>query len=94
MPIVWTRNSELSLLEILFYIETKFGILVTEQYYFDVLETIVAIEKLPDLFPIYANSSQTRKAVINKKTALYYKTENDTLFLLAFYDTRVGTHKV
>ena len=94
MAVVWTRTSELSLLEILFYIQTKFGVLVAEQYYFDVLETIEAIEKLPDLFPIFSNNSQTRKAIINKKTALYYKTDNDTLFLLAFYDTRKGTHKL
>ena len=67
MKVIWTKFSEISLLEIVDYIEADFGVLVAEKYYWEVLETIDAIEINPELFPIYQNPTNTRKAVINKK---------------------------
>ena len=94
MKIVWTNFSEVSLLEIVNYIENDFGSLIAEKYYFKVLETIDDIELNPELFPIYQHNTETRKAVINKKTILYYKIIEENIILLAFYDVRMGTHKL
>lgn len=94
MKVVWTKTSELTLDEIVDYIRNKFGALIYENYYFDVLQTIENIENNPELFPIFQDKTQTRKAVINKKTILYYQIETDTIYLLAFYDVRNGTHKL
>ncbi len=94
MKVVWTKTSELTLDEIVDYIRNKFGSLISEKYYFDVLQTIENIENDPELFPIFQDKTQTRKAVINKKTILYYQIETDTIYLLAFYDVRNGTHKL
>ncbi len=94
MRIIWTKFSEISLLEIVDYIEVDFGILVAEKYYQVVLETVEAIEINPELFPIYQNQTETRKAVINKKTILYYKIAENNIMLLAFYDVRKGAHKI
>lgn len=94
MKVVWTRTSELSLDEILNYIENEFGKLVAENYYFDVIQTVDRIEIQPEIFPVYQQNTETRKAVINKKTILYYKILEKNVFLLAFYDTRMGTHKL
>ncbi|MGV9002999.1 type II toxin-antitoxin system RelE/ParE family toxin [Flavobacterium sp.] len=94
MKIVWTTFSEISLLEIVEYIETDFGTLVAEKYYFKVLETVENIGINPTLFPIYQHSSSSRKAVINKKTILYYKIVAEEIILLAFYDVRKEMHKL
>jgi len=94
MKVIWTKFSEISLLEIVDYIEVDFGVLVAEKYYWEVLETVEAIEINPKLFPIYQNQTETRKAVINKKTILYYKIAEKNIMLLAFYDVRKGTHKI
>lgn len=94
MKVVWTKTSELTLDEIVDYIRNKFGSLISENYYFDVLQTIENIENNPELFPILQDKTQTRKAVLNKKTILYYQIETDTIYLLAFYDVRNGTHKL
>lgn len=94
MKLIWTRTSELSLDEILNYIETKFGKLVAENYYSDVIQTVEGIEIQPEMFPVYQQNTETRKAVINKKTILYYKILENNIFLLVFYDTRMGTHKL
>lgn len=51
MKIVWTKTSELTLDEIIEYIKNKFGDLVAEKYYFDVLKTIENIGIKPELFP-------------------------------------------
>ena len=40
MEIVWTAFSEISLLEIVEYVDKDFGTLVGENYYFKVLETV------------------------------------------------------
>lgn len=94
MSIVWTKTSELTLDEIVDYIRNKFGDLVAEKYYFDVFETIDNIKINPELYPIYQENTGTRKAVINKKTILYYTIHLENINLLAFYDVRKGTHKI
>lgn len=67
MKIIWTKTSEVTLTEIIDYIEDKFGVLISEKYYFDVLETVNNIEINPELFPVFQLKTETRKAVINKK---------------------------
>ena len=94
MKIVWTKFSETSLLEIVNYIEIDFGNLTAEKYYSKVLETVDNIGISPELFPVFQSSTETRKAVINKKTILYYKIIEENIMLLAFYDVRMGTHKL
>ncbi len=94
MNVIWTKTSELTLDEIINYIERKFGILVSEKYYSDVITTIEDIKNNPELFPIYQIQSATRKAVINKKTILYYQIQDTNINLLAFYDVRKGVHKL
>lgn len=94
MSIVWTKTSELTLEEIVDYIRNKFGELVAKKYYLDVLETVDDIKINPELFPIFQDKTQTRKAVINKKTILYYTIDLENINLLAFYDVRKETHKL
>lgn len=94
MKIVWTKTSELTLDEIIEYIKNKFGNLVAEKYYFDVLKTVEDIGMEPELFPIYQDKAEVRKAVINKKTILYYQIKEEKINLLAFYDVRRGIHKL
>lgn len=94
MKIVWTKTSEVTLTEIIDYIEDKFGVLISEKYYYDVLKTVANIEENPELFPIYQQETETRKAIINKKTILYYQIQKENINLLAFYDVRNGTHKL
>ncbi len=94
MKIVWTKTSELTLDEIIEYIKNEFGNLVAEKYYFDVIKTVDDIEINPELFPIYQHKAEVRKAVINKKTILYYQILEENINLLAFYDVRRGIHKL
>jgi plasmid stabilization system protein ParE len=94
MNVIWTETSELTLVEIINYIEIKFGILISEKYYSDVITTVEDIKNNPELFPIYQIQTATRKAVINKKTILYYQIEDTNINLLAFYDVRKGVHKL
>lgn len=94
MKIVWTKTSELTLDKIIEYIKNKFGDLVAEKYYFDVLKTVEDLGIEPKLFPIYQDKAEVRKAVINKKTILYYQIKEEKINLLAFYDVRRGIHKL
>lgn len=94
MNVVWTENSEYTLNEIIEYIEMKFGLLVAQDYYFDVISVVNSISLKPEIFPIYQFKTEIRKAVINKKTILYYKTIGNEIYLIAFYDTRKGIHKL
>lgn len=94
MKIVWTKNSELTLDEITEYIKNDFGNLVAQKYYSDVLKTVEDIGVNPELFPIYQQKEEVRKAVINKKTILYYQIQDKSINLLAFYDVRRGIHKL
>lgn len=93
MKIIWSKTAELTLEDIVDYIENKFGVKVSEKYYSDVLSTIEEIRINPQLFPIYQSKTAARKAVINKKTILYYQIQDTNIYLLAFYDVRKNNHK-
>lgn len=73
MKIIWTKTSELTLGEIIDYIESKFGILVSEKYYSDVITTVEDIKNNPELFSVYQSQTATRKAVINKRQSYIIK---------------------
>jgi plasmid stabilization system protein ParE len=92
-PVIWTDFSEITVGEICNYLEKNFGLKTAEEYYFDVLSTVERIEFNPEVFPEHKNQSKVRKAVINKKTILYYKITEFNIVLLAFYDVRMNTHK-
>ena len=94
MKVVWTENSEYTLNEIIEYIELKFGLLVAQNYYFDVISVVNSIGQKPEIFPVFQSKTKIRKAVINKKTILYYKVLKNEIYLIAFYDTRKGIHKL
>lgn len=85
---------DITLDEITEYIKNEFGNLIAEKYYFDVLKTVEDIGINPELFPIYQYKTEVRKAVINKKTILYYQIQEENINLLAFYDVRRGIHKL
>lgn len=74
--------------EIVNYIESRFGELIAEKYYSDVLENIDNLNLNPELFPIYQHKTATRKAIINKKNILYYQIKKENINLLAFYDVQ------
>ena len=94
MRIIWTKTSEFTLDEILNYIESKFGKLISEKYFSDVIQTVDGIGIQPEMFPIYQKDTEIRKAVINKKSILYYKISGDAICLVAFYDVRMDIHKL
>lgn len=94
MNIVWTENSEYTLNEIIEYIGIKFRFLIAQDYYFDVISVVNSISLKPELFPLYQLNAEVRKAIINKKTILYYKIIKEEIYLIAFYDTRKGIHKL
>lgn len=53
MNVVWTENSEYTLNEIIEYIEIKFGLLVAQDYYYDVISVVNSISLKSEIFPIY-----------------------------------------
>ena len=90
----WNENSEYTLNEIIECIEIKFGLLVAQDYYSDVISVVNSISLKPQIFPIYQLKTGTIKAVINKKTVLYYKTIKNEIYLIAFYDKIKENHKL
>ena len=47
MNVVWTEHSEYTLNEIIEYIEVDFGLLVAQDYYFDVISMVHSISRKP-----------------------------------------------
>lgn len=94
MKIIWSKTSRLTLNEIINYIESDFGYLTAEKYYFSVVEAVENIGLNPELFPLFNVDEEIRRAVVKKKTVLYYKVFQNDIILLAFYDVRKGEHKL
>jgi plasmid stabilization system protein ParE len=86
--IIWLDKAVDSYFNILNYIETYFGNLVAEKFIFHVNETLNLIIDYPLLGKAEFESSKVRGVIIEKKTTLYYKLENNKVILLKFFDHR------
>ncbi|MEM6686348.1 MAG: type II toxin-antitoxin system RelE/ParE family toxin [Bacteroidota bacterium] len=59
------------------------------------LESSVNLIRLnPLLFPEIKKNTKTYKCVITKQTSLYYRFDEKTIFIVAFFDTRQHPSKL
>lgn len=79
--IIWTKESINNFQEIVEYIQEKFSDKQVDSFKGKFSNLIDLIESNPYLFPASLNNSSLRKAVLSKQTSLYYKIENNSVYL-------------
>lgn len=92
MIISWSQKARESASEILIYIFTEFGSKATNKFFHSIDRTIKVLENNPfagRIEPLLIGSkNEYRSLVVNKINKLVYHIVDDTIVIVAFWDTR------
>lgn len=85
----WSKTSRQTYLDILLYIQEKWGDEKAVEFAEKVESLIQNIIKMPLMFPATEHEGkQIRRCVVSKQTSIYYKVEETSIDLITFYDNR------
>lgn len=89
--IIWLPEAADTFEEIVQYLEEEFGEASARKFVKRVYAFLDILAAHPNLGPIENPAEQIRGFVLHRNTTLFYKTEQETIYLLAFFDNRSET---
>jgi plasmid stabilization system protein ParE len=92
--IVFSRNAEKSLIDLLEYLEYKWSIKVREKFISKLDKSIYLIQSEPEIFPKSQINKNQYRCVISKQTTIYYRFNAKEIMILALFDTRQDPSKI
>ena len=71
------------------YLELEWSPQVRDNFILKLERSFLAIETLPNGFPVSEKFSDLHKCVITPQTSAYYRIELDSIQIIAFFDNRM-----
>ena len=92
--IIFSKNAEESLFELLEYLEIKWSKKVKDKFISNLDKVIYLIQIEPEIFPKSELNKNYRKCVLSKQTTIYYKFNTKRVEIITFFDTRQDPNKI
>lgn len=92
--IIFSKNAEQSLANILEYLEFKWSTKVKEQFIKKLDQSVYLIQTNPDTFPKSQINKNQHRCVVTKQTTLYYRYNSKEIWILSIFDTRQDPTKI
>jgi plasmid stabilization system protein ParE len=92
--IIWSDEAKSNLLGIIEYFKTNWTEKELKTFFQKFEKTLELISQNPQLFSFSAKRKNVRKCVFSKQTSIYYKSENNKLYLIALFDNRKKPKKL
>lgn len=92
--IIFSKNAEKSLIDLLEYLEFKWSIRVKEKFILNLDKLIYLIQKDPEVFPKSQINKSQHRCVISKQTTIYYRYNAKEIRVLSLFDTRQNPAKI
>ena len=93
LPVVWSPSALEDYARILEYIDREWGMEAALNFLDATDRIIMQIQEFPNLFP-KSEKVEVHKAVIAKQTSLIYRTTENQIQLLHFWDNRQDPEKL
>ena len=92
MKIIWQSNAKKGKAQVASYIYRRFGIVRMKAFKHEVDQTVTTIALHPNIGPIdplFDDRPATyRSVIINGLSKMVYRIDSETLYIVAFWDTR------
>lgn len=88
MDIFWTITAKETYLYVLDYLEEVWDQKYVAKFVSDTEKSLKLISEYPLIHELVADRVEVRKAVLHKNCSFLYRVKNNTIELLAFWDTR------
>lgn len=92
--ISWALQADLSLENILNYLETEWSIRISESFYDETHARVQLITNYPEIGIQSTSIPEWRKILITKHNILVYRIDNTKITLLNIIDTRSSTYTI
>lgn len=92
--IIFSKNAEKRLIDLLEYLELKWSIEVREKFISKLDKSIYIIQNEPEIFPKSQINKNQYRCVISKQTTIYYKYNSNQIRILSLFDTRQDPTKI
>ncbi len=92
--IIFSKNAEKNLLDLLEYLELKWSIKVRDEFISKLDKSIYLIQNEPDIFPKSQINKNQYRCVLSKQTTIYYKYNSKQIRILSLFDTRQNPIKI
>jgi plasmid stabilization system protein ParE len=86
--IVWNSKSNSQFLKIVSYLEKEWGDDVAKGFINKTLRVLESLRSYPEMGQMENYKKQIRIFVITKQNTLYYRIDNNRIYLLNFFDNR------
>jgi plasmid stabilization system protein ParE len=87
--VVYKKRFQQKFLRLLNYLNTEWGIKVTDNFIATFQERITTLISNPNMGK-QSSILEVRSILITKHNRLYYRVKNDTIEIVNFYDTRIN----
>lgn len=87
-PIEWSPRSKKDFLNLLDYLQDKWGEKTVRKFNDRLQSIIELIAERPEIYPASGKKKQVRRCVIGKQTSLYYQIKKDKIELITLFDNR------
>jgi len=86
--IIWSDEAKNNLLCIIDYFETNWNEKGLRNFFEKFEKTLQLISQNPQIFRLTNKRKNVRKCVFSKQTSIYYKFENNKVYLITLFDNR------
>ena len=90
MRISLSERASEQLASLLDYLELEWSPQVSDNFVLKLERSLNAIQTFPEGFPASEKFTGLHKCVITSQTSAYYRIENDTIEIIAFFDNRMN----
>ncbi|MDH5399522.1 MAG: type II toxin-antitoxin system RelE/ParE family toxin [Cyclobacteriaceae bacterium] len=84
LPVRYSLRARQEEIEILEYVQARFGQNTAREVYESIEQTIEKIAVMPGMFPSSKKQKGLRKCVLSKQTSIYYRVSNDWIEVVSF----------
>ncbi len=92
--IIFSKNAEKNLIDLLEYLELKWSIKVRDKFISKLDKSIYLIQEEPEIFPISQINKNQCRCVLSKQTIIYYKCNSKQIRILSLFYTRQNPTKI
>jgi plasmid stabilization system protein ParE len=89
-----SKKAERQLVNLFNYLEENWSESVKKDFIIKLDKRIDIIKNQPEAFPVSTIKSQVYKCVITKQTTLYYKFDQNRIYIITIFDTRQNPNKI
>ncbi|TRX39423.1 type II toxin-antitoxin system RelE/ParE family toxin [Flavobacterium restrictum] len=92
--IIFSKNAEKSLIDLLEHLELKWSIKVREKFILKLDKLIHLIQNEPEIFPKSQINKNQHRCVLSKQSTIYYRFNSKKIRILSLFDTQQNPIKI